>query len=122
MHHGQVLRDDEVTENVLSGAYRLHDFAATSWLKLVERCIQFTGPKAPAGELLDALETLRCERTQPNYNETVQSSTQSSMEPIKSTSPVVHQMLCEAAQFRLVALKGNFHFEQGQRTNNPLMC
>lgn len=107
-HHDHDLLDEDIAHNILSGAYRLHDFAATAWLELVERFIYSSKQDTVSHELIDVLETLRSERTQGTYPEGAETSTQLSLEPFKSVSPAVHNMLCKVAHFRRISLKGEF--------------
>ena len=113
IHHDHDLLDEDITHNILSGAYRLHDFAATTWFEFVERFIHLSRQNTLSHELVDALETLRCERTQGTYTEGAEACTQSSLEPFKSVSPALHDMLCKVAHFRRISLKGNFDKDHG---------
>ena len=114
IHHDHDLLDEDIGHNILSGAYRLHDFAATAWFELVERFIQLSKQDTLSHELIDALETLRCERTQGIYTEGAEESTQSSLEPFKSVSPALHDVLCKVADFRRISLKRNFDKNEGK--------
>ena len=113
IHHDHDLLDEDIAHNILSGAYRLHDFAATTWFEFVERLIHLPRQDTLSHELIDALETLRCERTQGTYTEGAEASTQLSLEPFKSVSPAVHDMLCKVAHFRWISLKDNFDKDHG---------
>ena len=115
-HHGHDLLDEDIAHNILSGAYRLHDFAATAWLELVERFIHLSRQDTISHELIDALEMLRCGRTQGIYTEGAEASVLSSLKPFKSVSPAVHNMLCKVANFRRVSLEGNFDKNKGKDT------
>ena len=112
-HHDHNLLDEEIDQNVLSGAYRMHDFAATTWFEFVERFIHLSQQDTLSQELINALETLRCERTQETYTESGEASTQTSLEPFKSVSPALKDMLCKVAHFRRTSLKGNFDNDHG---------
>lgn len=114
IHHDHDLLDEDIAHNILSGAYRLHDFASTAWLELVERSIHLPRQDTLSQGLIDALEMLRCERTQGAYTEGAEASTPSSLEPFKSVSPAVHSMLCKVAHFRRISLKGNFDKNEGK--------
>lgn len=114
IHHDHDLLDEDIARNILSGAYRLHDFASTAWFELVERFIHLNRQDTLSHELIDALETLRCQRAQEIYTEGAEVSTQSSLEPFKSVSPAVHNMLCEVAHFRRIFSKGKFDKNEGK--------
>jgi len=113
IHHGYDLLDEDIAHNIISGAYRLHDFAATTWFEFVERFIHLIRQDTLSHKLIDVLETLRCERTKGTHTEGAEASTQSSLEPFKSISPPLHDMLCKVAHFRRISLKGNFDKDKG---------
>ena len=91
----------------------MHDFAATTWFEFVERFIHLSRQDTLSQEFIDALETLRCERTQGTFTEGGEASTQSSLETFKSVSPALKDMLCKVAHFRRISLKGNFDNDHG---------
>jgi hypothetical protein len=113
MHHGSDLLDEEIARNILSGAYRLHDFAVTTWFELFERYVHLIRQGSVSHELIDVLATLRCERTNGSHTEGAEASTTSSLEPFKSISQALHDMLCKVAHFRRISLKGNFNTDKG---------
>lgn len=115
-HHDPDLLDDDIAQNIPAGAYRLHDFAATAWLELVERFVHLNRQDTISHELIDALEMLSCERAQGVYTEAAEASTPSSLEPFKSVFQAVHNMLCKVADFRRISLKGNFNKNEGKDT------
>jgi hypothetical protein len=117
MHHGHDLLDEDIAHNILSGAYRLHDFAASTWFELVERYVHLIRQDSLSHELIDVLATLRCERTKESHTEGVEASTTSSLEPFRSISQVLHDMLCKVAHFRRISLKGNFNKDKGTVNN-----
>lgn len=63
-HHNPWIEDSEVEESVFSGDYRLHYYATSTWLELVERYLDLAGSKAPPPELISALENLDGARSQ----------------------------------------------------------
>ena len=113
MHHDHDLLDTEIDHNILYGAYRLHDFAAATWFELVERYVQLVRQDRLSSGLIDVLETLRCERTEGTYTGGSEASAQSSLEPFRSISPALHDMLCKVANFRRISSKGNFLRDKG---------
>jgi hypothetical protein len=114
MHHSHDLLDEEIAQNILSGAYRLHDFAATTWFEFLERFIHLIRKDTLPHELINVLETLRCERANKIHSEGAEAPTQPSLEPFKSPSPALHGLLCTVAHFRQISSKGNFDMEKGQ--------
>ncbi|KAL9119321.1 MAG: hypothetical protein Q9187_004124, partial [Circinaria calcarea] len=109
MHHDPDLLDEEIDGNILSGAYRLHDLAATTWFELVELSVPLLKQETTLSpKFIDALETLRCGRTSGTYDKGAETFTASSLEPFKSISPTLHDMLREVAYFRRASLKSNF--------------
>lgn len=113
-HHDHELPDEEIDRNILSGAYRLHDLASIIWFELVERSVTFIKQDTTLSpKLIDALETLRSERTSGTYDGGVEVFTSSNLEPFESISSTVHDMLREVACFRRASLKSNFDEENG---------
>jgi hypothetical protein len=113
VHHSHDLLDEEIAHNILSGTYRLHDFAATTWFEFLERFIHLIRQDTLPHELVDVLETLRWERANGMRTEGAEASTQPSLEHFKSDSPALHDMLCKVAHFRQISLKGNFDKDKG---------
>jgi hypothetical protein len=112
-HHDHDLLDEDIAHNILSGAYRLHDFAATTWFELVERYVHLIRQDSLSYELIDVLATLRCERAEETLIEGAEASTTLGLEPFKSVSRALHDMLCKVAHFRRTSLKGSFDKDKG---------
>ena len=122
MHHDPDLLDEEIDRNILSGAYRLHDLAITTWFELVERSVSLIKQDTTQSpKLIDALETLRCERTSGTYDKGAEAFTPPSLEPFKSISPTLHDMLREVDYFRRASLKGNFDEDSGMMIDRCLL-
>lgn len=108
MHHDYDISEEDIKHNILSGAYRLHDFAALMWTDLLKRYINLIGQESPSDQLIDALETLRTERTKEVHQESAGSSTPLYLECFKSISPPLHDIICKAVHFRELCLESNF--------------
>lgn len=113
MHHSHDLLDEEIAQNILSGAYRLHDFAATTWFGLLERFNHLGRQDTLPHELVDVLETLRCERANGMHTESAEASTQPKLEHFTTLSPALHDMLCKVVGFRQICLEGSFNKGKG---------
>ncbi|KAK5057894.1 hypothetical protein LTR84_011895 [Exophiala bonariae] len=111
-HHDYNIPDADLEYNILSGAYRLHDFAVLMWPELLKRYNHLVGQGSVCDKLVDVLETLRCERANETYEESAGSSTPSYLERLKTTSPALHDIICKAVHFRELSLKSNFDKEK----------
>lgn len=113
IHHDLDVLEEDIVGHILSGAYRLDDFAASTWIELVERYIRLMGRNALSEELVDGLEVLRCERTNELYQDSTESGPLLHLEPLKAVSPALQDMLRQAICFREASMKGSFNKSQG---------
>src|SRR5690348_4865569 len=54
-HHCPWIEDEGLNDNIIAGDYRLHYYAATTWLELVERYLRLNGSRPPSELLVSAL-------------------------------------------------------------------
>lgn len=112
-----LITDDEVAENVISGKYRLHNFAVDMWLELVKRYVSLNGSKPLSTELIHALEFLATERSSSEFGgstELAGQSHQPELEKFKRQWPDIHTMLCDVAQFRWRCSSSDYHMSKGE--------
>jgi hypothetical protein len=107
------MQDEEVDQCILSGAYRLHDFATTTWWELARRCMNSTKQEYLPSALTDILETLTCERAHSTHAESAESFDLATAKVLRSKHPALYNMLCEAAGFHQTALKSGFNRDKG---------
>jgi hypothetical protein len=116
------MQDEEVDQCILSGAYRLHDFAAATWLELSRCCINSTKQEYLPSALTDILETLMCQRAHSTHTESAESFDLATPKVLRSKHPALYNMLCEAAGFHQTALKSGFNRDKGSLRVLCFMC
>jgi hypothetical protein len=114
-HHDTDMSDDELRDNVLSGAYRLHEYSATMWLELVERYVRFAKSATPPSHLIKPFQMLIEKRSSDEFSDDNKSTlleipTQHSF---KWDSPDIHEILRNAAYFRNKCAEGEYDKRKG---------
>ncbi|KAF2191077.1 hypothetical protein K469DRAFT_746515 [Zopfia rhizophila CBS 207.26] len=117
-HHDTEMLDEEISQNILSGTYRFHDFSMTMWLEVVERFVFSTHFQTPPDALISVLEMLVEERSNDQCSSITEKGTHSMLEPFKTNWPQLHSMLCEAAKFRQKCSKSEYNKRQGLEWTN----
>jgi hypothetical protein len=116
-HHDSWITHDEIVDNIISGDYRLHNYAVTMWLELVKRYVSLNGSKPLSTELIRALECLTTERSSSEFGgstELAGQSHQPDLEIFKHQWPELHTMLCNMAQFRQQCSSSEYHMSKGE--------
>lgn len=91
---------EEISQGVLEGRYILHEYAASNWLKLVERYIYMGEGVKPSSGLVHLLETLLEDRRNPNYiDELDNTPLSSSLDVLQAGYPDLHGMLKRLSSF-----------------------
>lgn len=93
---------DTIKQNILSGSYRLHWFAATQWIVLVQNCAKLLGTRSPPDDLLRALSRFVDECENGNYEITAHFDSQQNDEfqIFRDSAPNIHELLHQALHFR----------------------
>jgi hypothetical protein len=113
-HHDPEILDEEIADNILSGAYRLHEFATTMWLELTERVASSSQSQVMLAELASLLQTLICERKNDRYNDASKKTSPRSLETFEKPWFELHDILCKAVHFRQICLKSDYQKTQGE--------
>ncbi|KAK2017314.1 hypothetical protein LZ32DRAFT_576756 [Colletotrichum eremochloae] len=66
-HHDPELSEEEIDKNLLSGAYRLHDFASGFWFELLKEFLIMNRKNTLPADLVDKLESLHRERSASGF-------------------------------------------------------
>jgi hypothetical protein len=111
-YHDPDISDEDVIENVLTGAYSLHDFAATMWLKLTEQLTSDSRSLPP--ELASLLETLIDKRANDEHDGSKDHFNSPNLDPLKESLPDLYTVLCDAASFRKLSLESGFRLSQSK--------
>ncbi|MCJ1267692.1 hypothetical protein MMC22_007578 [Lobaria immixta] len=115
-HHNAWITDDEITDNIISGDYRLHDYAVTIWLDLVKHYVRLNGSKPLSIELIHALECLMTDRSSSEFaasTDLAGQSHQPDLEKFKNQWPELHTILCHMAQFHWRCSTSEYHMSKG---------
>ena len=121
-HHQADLMDEDMAEKILSGLYRFHNFAATTWLELVERSAGLHKRNQLPDGPISVLEVLRLERGSDAHVSTSENPAQLSLKAFESEHPLLHDMLCSAIRFRQRCLEEDFSVNKGTKANNCKIC
>lgn len=112
-----LITDDEAADNIVSGSYRLHNFAVNMWLELVKRYVSLNGSKPLSTELVHALECLATERSSSEFSDSTELAGQShppELAKFKHQWPELHTVLCDVAQFRWRCSNSDYHMSKGE--------
>lgn len=104
---------DTIKQNILSGSYRLHWFAATQWIVLVQNCAKLLGTRSPTDDLLRALSHFAHECENGNYETIAHFDSQQSDEfqTFRDSAPKIHELLHQELHFRRLDV-GDWKFEE----------
>lgn len=112
-HHGPDLPTKDITENILAGAYTLHEFAATAWLELVECCVRLFPKNIPPSELICLLDVLFLQRLNYEYNGKPQGIRRPGWKALKERKPELYEMLLMAVEFRQDSSTSQYSRQKG---------
>jgi hypothetical protein len=111
--------EEDLTENIISGGYRLHAFAASQWVELVRKCAGMLGNKNPPDELITLLEHFITERKNMWYEGLDEHAPEcGELETFKREWPELHTLLRHALKFRQLDV-GDWRLDEG--TSNPFL-
>lgn len=99
-HHEPSLTSEEISDYALTGAYTLHEFAATTWLELLEQYIEMSSKEDVAPELISLLEMLCNSRTNFEYEGESKNMPHFRRRSFRDGWPQLYDMLQNAAGFR----------------------
>lgn len=112
---------DTIKQNILSGSYRLHWFAATQWVVLVQNCAKLLRNGSPPDDLLRALSRFAHECENGNYETIMELDSQQSDEfqIFRDSAPNIHELLHQELHFRRLDV-GDWKLEEvDQGIRNP---
>lgn len=116
-HHDTWISDDEIAKNLISGDYRLHNFAVTMWLDLVERYVSLNGSNPLPSKLTDALDCLATDRSNSEFaasTELVGQSQKPYLEKFKDEWPTQYTLLLNTVQFHRRCFCFEYRMSQGE--------
>lgn len=112
-HHEPELPEQEIYEHALAGSYVLHDFAATTWLELVERSITFDRSGSKSTSLIAHLESLFDDRCNPDYVGEAK-GVPASLKGLGESWSGLLRTLCETVRFRQDCATSQYRRENGK--------
>ncbi|KAF4335307.1 Nacht domain protein [Fusarium beomiforme] len=114
-HHDPNLSEDEIDDNIIWGAYRLHYFSSNYWLDLVNRYLVLSGSTAVPATLINQLKMLVETRSSTDYIKTDQceENLHPAMIDLKSQDPTLVEMLEKYSKFLVSSSNSDYHL------NNP---
>lgn len=121
-HHDAWNSNEEVAANIISGGYRLHEYAVTMWLELVKRYVGLNGSKTLPSVLIQALEGLAADRSNNEFESSTDLADQfhePNLENFKDQWPELHTMLCESARFRSRYSSSEYHMSKREFVRLP---
>jgi hypothetical protein len=117
-YYEPTLSDEEIEDNILSGAYRLHNFATTQWIELVKRYARLSGSQPLSNELTSLLGLLVSERESLEFNNEAELVNQPDLSRLKPDQPDLYSVLCTVVHFRKKCTQAEYHIGKGMwRTN-----
>ncbi|OBR03043.1 Nacht domain protein [Colletotrichum higginsianum IMI 349063] len=115
-HHNEELSREDIGENLLSGAYRLHDFAALFWFELLKQFLILNKTDKLPDDLVDGLESLYDERYDAGHQANAES------QDIKAEFDIfgpklapLQQMLNNVSGFQMTVANSDYHLGQETR-------
>jgi hypothetical protein len=107
-HYDRSMEPAKMSELILTGAYRFHNFATLYWLNLVEQVFTTYSTDALPIQFVNLLETLRGKReTAPDRN-FEDSSVPHYMIRLRQRQPELVTMICKSISFQATSDKSSF--------------
>lgn len=112
-HHDSFLEPGQICDNILNGAYALHNFASTTWLQLVENYFSLTKELGPSPEMIHLLETLWEDRENDQFQSEENERRQPWLKSLQDDQPELHKFLCQVSEFRRLRSASEHRMAQG---------
>lgn len=107
-HYDRSIEPAKMSELILTGAYRFHNFAILYWLNLVKQVLTTYSIDALPIEFTNLLETLRTKRETAPDQKIEDSTVPHYMIQLKQRQPELVTMLCKSISFRERSDKSSF--------------
>jgi hypothetical protein len=120
-HHNRGIESAAMSELILAGAYRFHDFAILHWLNLVEEVLSAYLTDALPTEFINLLEMLRTKRETAPDRKFEDSSVPQYMIQLRQHRPELATMLCNSISFRATSDKSSFR-TRGKKFHKSTKC
>lgn len=96
------IEDQQIKENLLSGAYRLHWFASTQWVEILRHCAISLHDRAPPDDLITTLKTFGERRENTTFQDSSSSYgdwSSDHFEAFKGKHPEIYRLLDQTLKF-----------------------
>lgn len=111
-----------IERNILSGLYRLHWFATTQWIVLLQECERLLGSCDFPESLNLALKQFVRECVNGNFEGTVSLTNQPNFSALKQKEPELHELLVQELYFRRMDV-GDWKLEENDEgISNQSVC
>lgn len=117
-HHDlKSIKEDEMRNNILSGAYRLHNFASAYWWILIKQYLVLSKSTSIPDSLIDQLQQLYDRRSADGYQQSDEKlgmgfNMNEAILALEPTRPDLVEMLRNVSQFQSVFLKADYYLQR----------
>ncbi|WAO88971.1 NACHT domain-containing protein [Fusarium falciforme] len=123
-HHDLEFIEEELEDNILSGAYRFHNFAATYWWRLIKQYLSLSKAASIPDSLRDQLQQLHDTRLADGYQQAdqkidIEFNMNEAILALKPVQPSLAEMLRNVSQFQSASSKADYHLKSCE-CNEPL--
>lgn len=115
-HHDLEFVEEEMKRGILSGAYRLHNFASTYWWRLIKQYLALSKATSIPDRVIDQLQQLYDLRSakgpqQVDQNVDMEFNMNEAILALKPTRPDLAGMLHDVSQFESASSKADYHLQ-----------
>ncbi|RSL59358.1 hypothetical protein CEP54_007309 [Fusarium duplospermum] len=123
-HDSESLEEEKMENSILSGAYRLHNFASTYWWRLIKQYLTLSKATSIPDSLVDQLQQLYDLRSAESYQQDDQRidmefNMNEAIIALKPRQPDLAEMLRNVSQFQSAFSKADYHLKR-REYNEPL--
>lgn len=112
------IEPETIERNIFTGLYRLHWFATTQWIELLQECERLLSTCDFPESLLLALKRFAHECENGNFESTVDLATQSEFSALEQKEPALHELLAQELHFRRMDV-GHWKLEDNDEGISP---
>lgn len=112
-HHDPNLTDEEIHDNLLDGAYVLHNYATNTWFELVKNYVDLNKSQTPPSGLVDVLETFLRERYNGRFKKPEDDTGRQNLATFENAQPELQLLLVQTSQFRHICFASEHRIQRG---------
>ncbi|KEY74072.1 hypothetical protein S7711_02661 [Stachybotrys chartarum IBT 7711] len=125
-HHCPWIEDEELQECIMAGDYRLHYYAVSTWLELVDRYLGLKGSNSPSEDLICALDKLHAERGKWGFEGGTELEGQQfpkNLQKLESRRPDLFRFLRDVGRFKQRSSTSRYRLDEVSRwtAHDPLI-